>query len=256
MSYNQLLIEDADQARIITLNRPDRRNALSRAMLEELHRATDVAEHTVILAAAGPVFCSGHDLREVRESSDTERAKLFDECAAFMLSLRDRPYAVIAEVQGMATAAGCQLVAACDLAIAAPSAQFATPGVRIGVFCTTPAVPLVRCIGMKRAMEMLLTGSPISAETALQWGLINRIAAASELRASSLEMARLIGQGSQRAIACGKRAVYESAAVSERIAYERGSSVMVENLASADAHEGISAFLEKRSPVWPPPQND
>lgn len=254
MSYNHLLIEDAPHARIITLNRPERRNALCRVLMHELHDAVHRTTRTVILAAAGPAFSAGHDLRELNQAVEAD--DLFRECSELMLGFRRLPQAVIAEVQGMATAAGCQLVAACDLAVAAPEARFATPGVRIGLFCTTPAVPLVRCIGMRRAMEMLLTGSPISAATALEWGLINRIAPAERLRTETLTLAQTISEGSPAAVAHGKQAVYEAAGLPEADAYERSSCVMVENLAHPDAHEGISAFLEKRRPVWPSLHDD
>jgi enoyl-CoA hydratase/carnithine racemase len=256
MSDKHLLIEDADAATIITLNRPTRRNALSSAMIDELQAAFASVRRTVILAATGPAFCAGHDLHELETCSRADADLLFQACSSFMLNLRRLPVAVIAEVQGMATAAGCQLVAACDLAVAADTAQFATPGVRIGLFCTTPAVPVIRSIGPKRAMQMLLTGSAISAATALEWGLVNRVVPASELRSESLRLAAEIACGSPEAIACGKAAVYDGAGVAEPDSYARACEVMVENLTRADAHEGISAFLARRRPVWPSSQND
>ena len=256
MSYDNLLIEDAGAATIITLNRPARRNALSSALISELHAAFAAARRTVILAAAGPAFCAGHDLAELEACDQQEATQLFQRCSDFMTSLRKLPVAVIAEVHGMATAAGCQLVAACDLAVAADSAQFATPGVRIGLFCTTPAVPVVRCIGVRRAMGMLLTGTPISAQTALEWGLINSVAPANALRAESLRLAAQIATGSAEAIACGKRAVYQGAWQSEGDAYDHASRVMVDNLQQPDAREGISAFRARRAPVWPSAQRD
>jgi enoyl-CoA hydratase/carnithine racemase len=250
MSFNHLLIEDAGTARIITLNRPARRNALSREVITELRDAVLQANRTVIVAAAGPVFSAGHDLRELRGASPADLELIFEECSTLMLELRELPHAVIAEVDGLATAAGCQLVAACDLAVATPESLFATPGVTIGVFCTTPAVPLVRCIGLRRAMEMLLTGSPIRAETALAWGLLNRVVARDELRSHTLALAQSIAQGSPSAIAAGKRAVYAGSDMAEPAAYQAGSRVMVQNLTEPDGREGVSAFLEKRSARW------
>ena len=251
MSYNHLLIEDAGKATIITLNRPATRNALSSELLDELESAFSQVRRTVILASTGKVFSSGHDLREMETADRPQAEALFEQCSRFMHGLRTLHVAVIAEVQGVATAAGCQLVASCDLAVAADVATFATPGVRIGLFCTTPAVPLVQCIGPRRAMEMLLTGAPISAQTALEWGLINRVTTADSLRRETLLLANAIAEGSPEALALGKKAVYKNALLDEPDAYKHASGVMADNLSLPDAKEGISAFLAKRIPTWP-----
>ncbi|MCS7313962.1 MAG: enoyl-CoA hydratase-related protein, partial [Bryobacterales bacterium] len=197
MEHANLIREIRPPLAILTLNRPERRNALSlelmqalTAALEEVARDGDV--RAVILAATGPVFCSGHDLHELRQAELDECRRIFRECVRLMTALRETPQPVIAEVQGVATAAGCQLVAACDLAVASVEARFATPGVRIGLFCSTPMVPLTRKIGAGRAFEMLATGEPIDAQTALAWGLVNRVVPAEKLREASLSLATRI----------------------------------------------------------------
>ena len=239
----------------LTLDRPERRNALSESLLEALGGAladiaTDASVRVVVLAAWGPVFCSGHDLGEMVGRSEEEYRKLFALCSRVMLGLRRLPQPVVARVQGMATAAGCQLVAACDLAVAADTATFATPGVRIGLFCTTPMVPLVRAVPAKAALEMLLTGAPISAERALALGLINRVVSEGELDEAVERLTDTIASMSPTAIALGKEAFYDLLALDEGSAYDRAVAVMTANALRPDAREGIAAFLEKRPPTW------
>lgn len=250
-----LLVEhDAGVVRL-TLNRPERRNALSEAMLTELGAALDRialdrSARVVVLGAAGSVFCSGHDLGEMTGRSEAEYQTLFGRCSGVMQQIRRLPQPVIARVQGLATAAGCQLVAACDLAVAAAEARFATPGVKIGLFCTTPMVPLVRSVPPKVAMEMLLTGIPISAERALAVGLVNRVVAADKLDEVIRELTDAIVGSSPMTLSLGKRAFYDQLALDEPTAYERATGVMTENALKHDAQEGISAFLQKRPPQW------
>ncbi len=239
----------------LTLNRPDKRNALSRAMLAEIESAqqqlaADPALRVVVLGAAGPVFCSGHDLAEMQGCSEDDYRDLFALCSRVMYQFRRLPQPVIARVQGLATAAGCQLVAACDLAVAAEGSAFATPGVKIGLFCTTPMVPLVRAIPPKPALEMLLTGKPISARRAFELGLVNRVVPAEELDAAVGEYVESILASSPLTVRLGKAAFYDQLALSESDAYERATEVMTDNATSRDAQEGISAFLQKRRPAW------
>ena len=251
MGYRLLQIEDAGAAQIITLHRPERRNALSAEMLDELQTAvTRTTARALIIASNGPVYSSGHDLSELHASSQSECTGIFHLCSRVMLALQNLPVPVIAEVQGMATAAGLQLVVACDLAVAAENAQFATPGVRIGLFCTTPMVPLVRAVGRKRALEMLLTGDLINARTALDWGLVNRVVPLDRLRAESLALANRVAEASPEIIALGKRAFYETVSLPDSAAYSAATTAMIDNLGRADAQEGISAFVQKRRPVW------
>ena len=250
-----LLVEhDAGVVRL-TLNRPERRNALSEAMLAELGTAlerigADRTARVVVLAAAGPVFCSGHDLAEMAGRAEADYQTLFARCSRVMQQLRQLPQPVIARVHGLATAAGCQLVAACDLAVANHEARFATPGVKIGLFCTTPMVPLVRSIPPKVALEMLLTGTPISADRALAVGLINRVVATDQLDAAIRELTDAIVASSPLTLSLGKRAFYDQLALDEPTAYERATGVMTDNALRHDAQEGISAFLQKRTPQW------
>jgi enoyl-CoA hydratase/carnithine racemase len=250
-----LLIE-ADQGVVhLTLNRPEKRNALSQQMLAELEEAlariaSDPAARVVVLAARGPVFCSGHDLGEMVGREENDYRELFTLCSRVMLQLRRLPQPVIARVHGLATAAGCQLVAACDLAVAAEEASFATPGVKIGLFCTTPMVPLVRAIAPKPALEMLLTGKPISARRALELGLVNRVVPAVELDAAVRELVEAILASSPLTVRLGKAALYEQLALDEATAYEQASTVMTDNALRHDAQEGMSAFLQKRKPQW------
>ncbi len=248
---------DAAGVAMVTLNRPGARNALSLGMLgalvAELERiATDATVRVVVVAGAGPAFCAGHDLKEIRaanfDGSFTEA--LFAECTKLMLAIVSLPKPVIAQVHGVATAAGCQLVASCDLAVAAEGARFATPGVNIGLFCSTPMVALSRNVGRKAAMQMLLTGELIDAHTALRFGLINEVAPAAELAARTAALAAKIASKSPLTLAIGKQAFYRQAELSLADAYAYASEVMVTNLSKKDAHEGIDAFVEKRSPAW------
>jgi enoyl-CoA hydratase/carnithine racemase len=239
----------------LTLNRPEKRNALSMALLGQLEEAIatiaeDDSARVVVLGARGPVFCSGHDLTEMCGRNEGEYRTLFATCSRVMLGLRRLPQPVIARVQGTATAAGCQLVAACDLAVAATEATFATPGVKIGLFCTTPLVPLVRAVPEKAAMEMLLTGTPITAERARELGLVNRVVPADRLDEAVQAYADTILAMSPIAIALGKRAFYELRELDEPAAYARAVEVMTDNAMRHDAQEGISAFLEKRPAKW------
>ena len=248
---------DDDGVTILTLNRPQSRNSLSqgmlRALLLELQAlAADHSVRVVVLAGAGPAFCAGHDLKEMRASGYDRvyTESLFADCAEVMQAIVRLPKPVIAQVHGIATAAGCQLVASCDLAIAADDARFATPGVNIGFFCSTPMVALSRNVGHKAAMQMLLTGDLIDASTALRFGLINEAVAAADLAAHTLALARKLASKSPLTLAIGKEAFYRQAELSLSDAYTYSAQVMVENLQSHDAQEGIGAFLEKRDPVW------
>jgi enoyl-CoA hydratase/carnithine racemase len=245
---------DADVA-IVTLNRPEKRNALSLAMMRELDAALaaigqEREVRVVVLRGDGPVFCAGHDLRELVGRDVAAYREIFDTCVGLMARMIATPQPVIAEVAKMATAAGCQLVAACDLAVASTQATFATPGVRIGLFCSTPMVALTRAIGRKRAMEMLLTGDPIDAPTALAWGLINRVVAPEQLRDETLALARKIAASSRTIVGIGKAAFYAQIDLDQTRAYEFTKAVMTSNACEPDATEGIAAFLERRAPVW------
>ena len=241
----------------LTLNRGERFNPLSRAMIAALDAALEAAAadasiRVVVLAGAGRGFSAGHDLKEMRAHAHDVRwqRELFDACSRMMIRLTELPQPVIARVHGIATAAGCQLVSMCDLAVAAETATFALPGVNIGVFCSTPAVGVARNVGRKRAMEMLLTGSLIDASTALEWGLVNRVVAAEELDRAVAYFVDAIKSRSAATIRLGKQAFY--AQVEQRIApaYAVTSEVMASNMLLDDASEGIDAFLAKRAPVW------
>ncbi len=239
----------------LTLANPPRRNALSlelmRRLTEALHelgRKTDIG--VIVVAGQGPAFSAGHDLSEMVDRDEQFFDALFAACTELMDAVQAAPQPVVAEVAGVATAAGCQLVAACDLAVASTAATFATPGVRIGLFCSTPMVPISRAVGRKRAMEMLLTGEPIDAATAAEWGLINRVVPPDQLRAATDELAAQITRYSDDTIAIGKQAFYRQLDLSEPEAYELTRRVMAANAATADAQEGIDAFLAKRSPSW------
>jgi enoyl-CoA hydratase/carnithine racemase len=240
----------------LTLNRGERYNALSRDMIAALKTeftriAADASIRCVVLAAEGKGFCAGHDLKELRAHPDLAwQHGLFADCNALMVMLTTLPQPVIARVHGIATAAGCQLVSMCDLAVAADTARFALPGVNVGVFCTTPAVGVARNIGRKRVMEMLLTGEPIDAATALQWGLVNRVVAAAELDAAVATFTRIIVGRSRAVVAAGKQAFYRQIDLALSPAYDVAGDAMACNLLEPDAHEGIDAFLEKRAPKW------
>jgi enoyl-CoA hydratase/carnithine racemase len=237
----------------VTLDHPERRNALALATLSELQEAlTGLPDATevVVLGAAGPAFSAGHDLGEMRERDGAFYDDLFAVCTDVMLAVRALPAPVIARVQGPATAAGCQLVASCDLAVAADTAWFATPGVKVGLFCSTPMVPITRLVGRRRALQMLLTGAPVDAATALEWGLVNAVVPPDGLDAAVDELVAQIRQWSPRVVALGKRAFYDQVDATEDDAYRRVTPVMAANAADPDAQEGFAAFLGKRDPVW------
>lgn len=251
-----LLRDDRQGVTTLTLNRPQARNALSRALMTALKAELDAVAvedsvKVVVLAANGAAFCAGHDLREMRANPGRENYEaLFRQCSEMMTTIVRLPKPVIAKVHAMATAAGCQLVASCDLAFAAQGAMFATPGVNIGLFCSTPMVALSRAVGRKKAMEMLLTGRPIDAEEATLAGLINRMVPADELDAAVENTARLIAGKSPLALSIGKEAFYRQLEMGLDDAYVYASEVMTRNMLARDAGEGIDAFLEKREPVW------
>jgi enoyl-CoA hydratase/carnithine racemase len=249
--WQHLLVDDDDAVTRITLNRPERRNALSRELMEELTTALrSAAGRIVVIAGAGPAFSAGHDLEELL-GADTPAAKeIFEVCSTLMTTVQSIDQPVIARVHGVATAAGCQLVASCDLAIAEAGARFATPGVRIGLFCSTPMVPLSRSVGPKRALEMLLTGDMIDASTALEWGLVNRVVEPDQLDDAVAALAARIAEASSMVLALGKRTFYEQRELAQDAAYALASATMTANQATADAHEGIGAFLDKRTPTW------
>jgi enoyl-CoA hydratase/carnithine racemase len=240
---------------ILTLNNLEKRNALSKALLGELKLHLDSIKEdqrvrVVILRSEGPVFSSGHDLREMVGGDEEEYSFIFAQCTDVMEAIRLLPQPVIAQVQGLATAAGCQLVATCDLAVASTNAAFATPGVKIGLFCTTPGVAVSRAVTPKKAMEMLLTGTPLSAQEALECGLINRVVQVDKLEEEVMALARQISAASTYTIAVGKSAFYRQLELERPAAYDLAQRVMVENLLAEDAQEGIAAFLEKRQPKW------
>ncbi|OAN66479.1 enoyl-CoA hydratase [Magnetospirillum moscoviense] len=256
MDSSILLLEVADQIATITLNRPEARNALSFALMTAIEGAlakiaADPAIKVVVLAANGPAFCAGHDLKEMRTLQSREQvASVFAQCARMMTAIVRLPQPVIAKVHAMATAAGCQIVASCDLAYAADGAKFATPGVNIGLFCSTPMVALSRVVGRKPAMEMLLSGHPVDAATAQGWGLINHAVAAAELDAAVSDMARLIAAKSGYTVKVGKEAFYRQLEMDLDQAYAYTAEVMTTNMMAEDAREGIDAFMGKRPPVW------
>jgi enoyl-CoA hydratase/carnithine racemase len=255
MSYQHLLRSAEGHLAIITLNRPDRRNALSLdLMLELIHCLDEIGADTsiraVILGAAGKVFSSGHDLSEMVGRTVNDYRRIFDVCTELMTKIQSIPQPVIAQVQGIATAAGCQLVASCDLAVAGEQAQFATPGVKIGLFCTTPMVALSRAVGRKRALEMLLTGKFVDAATAAEWGLVNRVVAADQLESETRRLACQIAEASSFTVALGKQAYYTQVDLDQPKAYAYAKEVMTMNSLAHDAQEGISAFLEKRAACW------
>jgi enoyl-CoA hydratase/carnithine racemase len=258
-----LLLVDRSRAGVaaLTMNRPDTRNALSLDMIDRLHArftrlSSDATVAAIVLAANGPVFCAGHDLKELTaHRADADKGLAFyteamTRCAAMMQAIVACPKPVIAAVQGTATAAGCQLVATCDLAVAASEAKFATPGVNIGLFCSTPMVALSRNVGRKRAMEMLLTGDMLSAADAAAYGLINRVVPADSLLPEALSLASKIAAKSPLTVAIGKAAFYAQAEMPLKEAYAYAAKVMVDNMMARDAEEGISAFLDKRKPEW------
>jgi enoyl-CoA hydratase/carnithine racemase len=248
-------LERVGSTAIVTMRRAERRNALSLELMRELTAALlelgdDRAVSAIVIAGEGPAFSAGHDLTELRGGDRAAYTEIFDACVALMDAIRDVPQPVIAEVAGIATAAGCQLVAASDLAIASTKATFATPGVRIGLFCSTPMVALTRAIERKRAMEMLLTGEPIDAQTALAWGLVNRVVAPDALRDATLALAGRISESSRVVIGIGKRAFYAQIEREQSEAYAYTKEIMTSNALADEAQEGIAAFLERRPPRW------
>jgi enoyl-CoA hydratase/carnithine racemase len=252
--FANLLVERGETARI-TLNRPEKRNALSLELMEELIRALESAgadneTRTIVIEGAGPAFSAGHDLSEMVGRDPGFYQRLFDVCTVLMETIHRVPQPVIAKVHGVATAAGCQLVAACDLAVAADTARFATPGVKIGLFCSTPMVPLSRAVGRKRALEMLLTGEMVDAARALEWGLVNAVVAEDALEEAVVELTEKVAQSSPLTVAIGKEAFYAQVELDEHRAYDLTKSVMAMNSLAGDAQEGMSAFLEKRPPEW------
>jgi enoyl-CoA hydratase/carnithine racemase len=241
----------------LTLNRPERFNPLSSAMIAALQTeldsiARDTSVRAVVLAGLGRGFCAGHDLKEMRAHAGEKvwQRRFFDDCSRMMMTLTRLPQPVIARVHGIATAAGCQLVSMCDLAVAADTASFATPGVKIGVFCSTPAVGVARNVGRKRAMEMLLTGESIDAQTALTWGLVNRVVPAGQLDATVKQFTDIILARSRAAIRLGKETFYQQLDPHLQPAYEVASETMACNMLLEDAAEGIDAFLQKRPAHW------
>jgi enoyl-CoA hydratase/carnithine racemase len=252
-----LLVDVADGIATVTLNRPGQFNALSSALIDELQAtfdrmAANPGVRVVVLAASGRGFCAGHDLKEIRAMAGVEEVEaLFTRCSRMMVTITRLPQPVIARVHGLATAAGCQLVATCDLAIASESATFATPGVNIGAFCATPGVALGRAVGRKHAMEMLLTGAPISAGRAQEIGLVNRVVPHEALDADVRDLAALIATRSASAIASGKAAFYRQLELPIEAAYAAAGHAIAGDFFTEDGREGVEAFLGKRAPVWP-----
>jgi enoyl-CoA hydratase/carnithine racemase len=250
-AWQHLVVDDGPVVTRITLNRPDRRNALSLELMEELTAALEeAAGRVVVIAGAGPAFSAGHDLGELLAAGPAEGERIFEGCTRLMTTVRSIDQPVIARVHGVATAAGCQLVASCDLAVAASGARFATPGVRIGLFCSTPMVPLARAVGPKRALEMLFTGEMIDAGTALEWGLLNRVVDLDDLDDTVDALATRIAEASPIVLALGKRTFYAQQDLDVAAAYDLAGATMTANLATDDAHEGIDAFLARRPPTW------
>jgi enoyl-CoA hydratase/carnithine racemase len=251
-----LLRRDEGGVAVLTLNRPRARNALSVALMTQLEDslaaiAADASVRVVVIAGAGPAFCAGHDLREIRANPGRAQYEaLFAQCGRLMLAIIHLPKPVIARVHGVATAAGCQLVATCDLAVAAEDANFATPGVNIGLFCSTPMVALSRAVGRKPAMEMLLTGDLVDAARARELGLVNRVVPLAELDTEVARLARKIAGKSAHVLAIGKEAFYRQAELGVAEAYDYASEVMTRNMLARDAEEGVDAFIAKRNPVW------
>ncbi len=250
-----IAVADEGAVRVVTLDRPQRRNALSLEVIREIdgaleEAAADRSVRVVVLRAEGPAFSSGHDLRELRAGDEALHRTIFEACVQLMQRFAEIPQPLIAEVDGVATAAGCQIVAACDLAVASERSTFATPGVRIGLFCSTPMVALSRAVGRKRAMQMLLTGDPIDARTACEWGLVNVVAPPERTHQATMELATRIAHASGTVLAIGKRAFYAQVDRDTSGAYTYTKEVMIANASEADAREGIDAFLQKRAPDW------
>jgi len=255
MGYEFLQLTLDDPLSRIVLDRPERRNALSLACMREIIGALDEVAaslaRVLVIEGTGPAFSAGHDIAEMSTNTSAEfYEEVFTTCVAMMMRLHTTPQPVIAKVQGVATVAGCQLVASCDLAVASSDARFATPGVNIGLFCSTPMVPVHRSIGPKRALEMLFTGDMIDAATALEWGLVNAVVPADDLESAVQSLVTRIARSSPGVLALGKRAFYAQDQLTEAAAYAVTEPVMVNNAQTGDAHEGMQAFLEKRAPEW------
>jgi enoyl-CoA hydratase/carnithine racemase len=255
MDKTLVTFEERGEVGVITLANPQKRNVLSRAALAQLIERLEESEAAadvkcVVLRAEGPVFSAGHDLAEIVEGSEHQRESLFALCSSAMQMIRNLSQPVIAEVQGLATAAGCQLAATCDLVVAAEEASFATPGIKIGLFCSTPAVALSRAVSQKRAMEMLLTAEPVGAREAERIGLVNRVVPRAELSDAAMQLARQIAAASPYTLGLGKRAFYEQLELDVPLAYQAMERAMLENAKAPDAMEGMKAFLERRAPQW------
>jgi enoyl-CoA hydratase/carnithine racemase len=254
-SYQYVSVDQRDGIATITLNRPEKRNALSLAVMRELLGvlsaiAEDRTVRAVVLRGEGPAFSAGHDLREMLDRSVDAYREIFDTCVELMTKIQRIPQPIIAEVAGIATAAGCQLVASCDLAVASSAAKFATPGVKIGLFCSTPMVALTRAVGRKRAMEMLLTGEFIDARTAAEWGLVNRVVEPTELAETVRALATKVASAASFVVGLGKAAFYAQIELDQPQAYTYTKEVMSMNALAGDAQEGMTAFIERREPHW------
>jgi len=255
MNYQDIQFQVKDPIGFLTLNRPEKRNALSKNLMAEVvdllkSIKKNPAVKVLIIRAEGPAFSAGHDLSEMLGGDVVSYREVFDACTEMMEAIRNLPQPVIAQVHGMATAAGCQLVATCDLAVAGEEARFATPGVRIGLFCHTPQVPLSRAVGRKRALEMLLTGRPISATEAERFGLINKVVPQERLAEETLNLAKSVAQFSPLTLALGKQSFYSQIELEESRAYSYAQEMMSLNALAEDAQEGMAAFLKKRPPQW------
>jgi enoyl-CoA hydratase/carnithine racemase len=255
IKLRHVLVDERELAARITLNRPEKRNALSLELMEELlavlrQVGSNPGIRAIVIEGAGPAFSAGHDLSEMIGCELEFSQRLFAVCTELMETIHRVPQPVIAKVHGVATAAGCQLVAACDLAVASEEARFATPGVKIGLFCSTPMVPVSRAVGRKRALEMLLTGDPIDASTACDWGLVNRVVPSAELENAVSELVSAIARSSPLIVGIGKEAFHAQIELDEHRAYDLTKAVMSMNSLTDDAQEGMCAFLEKRAPTW------
>jgi enoyl-CoA hydratase/carnithine racemase len=251
MDFEHLVLKSEGPAWEIVLNRPDRRNALSLELMRELIDALRTADgRVIVISGTGPCFSAGHDLSEMIGRSAAFYSELFEVCTELMQTIQEVPQPVIAKVHGVATAAGCQLVASCDLVVAEQGARFGTPGVKIGLFCSTPMVPLTRSIGRKRAMHMLLTGDLIDCDTAADWGLVNLVVPADTLDDAVSDLVGKISAASPLTVRIGKQAFYQQVDSEQGNAYDVTKSVMALNAMTDDAQEGMQAFLDKREPVW------
>ncbi len=255
MEYRNIIVDSQGQIGSITLNSPKTFNALSKNLIGEMISAlgilgADPSLQVIIVKANGKHFCSGHNLTEMVNGSDHEYRLIFEQCTRMITMIHQIPQIVIAQVRGVAAAAGCQLVATCDLAVADETARFGTPGVKIGLFCTTPMVALTRAVGRKHALEMLMTGRLISAQEAEQYGLVNRVVPEAELEKTTVDLAQSIAEASPLVLKIGKQAFYNQIEQDEQHAYEYAGNVITLNLIAEDAQEGIKAFLEKRKPTW------